>query len=70
MLCSKRDEVMYGGVVVPLDVCANELPTLRESNCVEASLELSYACNLFGNEVDLVIHVSVLQYFDERNGDS
>lgn len=52
---------------MPLDVCAKELPTLRESNRVEAVLELGYVCNLSSDEFDLLVHVSVLQHYVEWN---
>lgn len=60
MLCAKCDKVMYRGIVVPFNVCAKELSSLGESNCVEAILELSNVCNLFSDEVDLFVHVPVL----------
>lgn len=65
MLRPKRNEVVYRGSVVPLNVCAKELPTLRESNCVETVLEFSNIRNLFSDKVDLFVHVSVLQDFGE-----
>jgi hypothetical protein len=38
-----------------LDVCTKELPSLGESDCVEAVLELSYVCNLLSDKVDLIV---------------
>lgn len=67
MLCPKCDEVVHRGTVIPLDVGAKELSSLGESNCIEAILELGYARNLFSGEVDLFVHISVLQNFGERS---
>ena len=64
MLGPKCDEVMHRGTVVAFDVCAKELPCLGESDGVETTLELSYVCNLFGDKVDLFVHVPVLEQFD------
>ena len=38
MLRPKRDEVVDRGGVIPLNICAKELSTLRESNRVETIL--------------------------------
>ena len=61
MLRPKRDEIVYRGSVIPLNICAKELSTLREPNCVETVLELCNVRNLLSDEVDLLVHVSVLQ---------
>jgi hypothetical protein len=65
MLRPKRDEVVYGGSVIPLNVCAKELPSLRESDRVETVLELRDVRNLFSDKFYLFVHVSVLQCFGE-----
>ena len=66
MLRPKRDEVVYRRSVVSLNVCAKELPSLREPDCVEAMFEFCNVCNLFSDKVDLFVHVSVLHGFDEQ----
>jgi len=63
MLRSKRNEVVYRGSVIPFNVCAEELSTLRESNCIETVLKFRDVCNLFSDEGDLFVHVPVLRLF-------
>ena len=65
MLRPKRDEVVYRGSVIPLNICAKELSTLREPNRIETVLEFCDIRELFGDKVDLFVHVSVLQNLDE-----
>ena len=62
----KRNEVVHRGGIVSFNICAEELPSLREPNRVETVLEFRDVCNLFGDEVDLVVHVSVLQRVHEQ----
>ena len=61
MLRPKGNQVVYRGRVVPLNVCTEELSSLRKSNRVETVLEFCDICNLFSDKVDLVVHVSVLR---------
>ena len=65
MLRPKRDEVMYRGSVVPLNIRTEELAGLGESNCVETVLEFCDVGNLFSGKVDLFVDVPILQCFDE-----
>ena len=60
MLRPKRNEVVDRGSVIPLNIRAEELSSLREPNCVETVFEFRNVCNLFGNKVDLFVHASVL----------
>jgi len=61
MLRPKRDEVVDRGGVIPLNICAKELSTLREPNRVETVLEFCDVRNLLSDKVDLLVHVSVLR---------
>ena len=63
MLRPKRNEVVDWGVVIPLNIRAKELSTLRESNRVETVLEFCDIRNLLSDEIDLLVHVSVLRNF-------
>jgi len=61
MLRPKCNEVVYRGSVIPLNICAKELSSLREPNCIETVLEFCDVRNLLSDEVDLLVHISVLQ---------
>ena len=65
MLRPKRNEVAHGRSVIPLNVGAKELSSLGEPNRVEAVLEFRDICNLFSDDIDLFVHVTILQIFGE-----
>jgi len=65
MLRPKRNEVVHRGSIIPLNIRAKELSSLREPNCVETILEFCDVCNLFSDKVDLFVHVSILRYAGE-----
>ena len=65
MLRPERNEVVYRRGVVSLNICTKELSSLREPNCVETVFEFCDVRNLLSDEVDLLVHISVLQNLGE-----
>lgn len=65
MLRPKRDQVVHRRSVIPFNVCAEELSTLREPNRVETVLEFCDVRKLFSDKVDLIVHVSILRNLGE-----
>jgi len=60
MLRPECNEIVDGGRVIPLNICAEELSSLREPDRVKPVLEFCNVCNLLSDKVDLFVHVSKL----------
>lgn len=67
MLRPKRNEVAHGRSVIPFNVRAKELTPLGEPNRVEATFEFRNVRNLFSDDIELFVHISILQILSERS---
>jgi len=57
VLSSNADEIIYGRIIAPLNISAQKLRALRETNRIETVLKFRITLEQIASIIDLVIHI-------------